>query len=64
MTQKVRKHRKWLWVMEIVLVLLLVTGIVYVSDVSHVGADIRCKADGVCANGKHNAGKIDRKSVV
>lgn len=35
MTQKVRKHRKWLWVVELVLVMLLVTAILYVSDYSH-----------------------------
>jgi len=37
MAQQVRKHRKWLWVMEIVLV--LVTGIVYVSNVSHASPE-------------------------
>jgi len=36
MTQpKVRKHRTWLWVVELVLVMLLATAILYVSDYSH-----------------------------
>lgn len=36
MTQpKVRKHRTWLWVLELVLVMLLATTLLYVNDYSH-----------------------------
>ena len=44
MTQKVHKHRRWLYIIELALVLLLAAGIFYVSDISHASPEAQALA--------------------